>query len=201
VVAQQPAGGDPGHGMGIASLVTSILGLGLVGVVLGIIAMNKSKKAGHKNTLGLVGVIIGSISIVAGLAFMVIVLAGFGATKDAAVGFRDDTLAVTRANSLHAKLEEYYNEKNSYPKNISAAEFPGIDATALQDIDGVDIEVSGGTAKTKVEAAATPESSKYQYIPFGCTGNACLGYILRVDIENASGSLTDPYVKNGLMNP
>lgn len=59
---------NPGHGLGIASLVLSILGVHLVGLILGIVALNQSKKAGHKNGLALAGIIIGAI----GLVFVVI---------------------------------------------------------------------------------------------------------------------------------
>ena len=56
---------NPGRGLGIASLVTSLLGIGLVGIILGSIGLSKSKKAGQKNGLALAGVIIGAIDTVA----------------------------------------------------------------------------------------------------------------------------------------
>jgi hypothetical protein len=203
MAAQQPLKGiDPGHGMGIASLITSLLGLGLVGVILGFIAMSKSKKAGLKgNTLGLVGVILGFMSMIAGIVTAVILLSGLGAVKEAVVTVQNDTLAISRTNALHSKLEEYYNENNSYPKNISLGIFPGIDSAALQDVSGGAIKVADGTAKTRSEASATQVSGVYEYIPYSCVGNNCAGYILRVDIENTNGNYSDPYVKNGLMNP
>jgi hypothetical protein len=55
---------NPGHGLGIASLIVSLVGVGLVGLILGIVGLNKSKKAGHKNGLALAGIIIGAINIV-----------------------------------------------------------------------------------------------------------------------------------------
>ena len=53
-----------GHGLGIASLVTSLLGLHLIGLILGIIGLNKSKKQNQKNGLALAGIIISSIGLV-----------------------------------------------------------------------------------------------------------------------------------------
>jgi hypothetical protein len=62
---------NPGHGLGIAGLVLAFLSP-LIGFVLSIIALNKSKKAGMKNGVALAGVIISSIGIVVGL-----IIAGF----------------------------------------------------------------------------------------------------------------------------
>lgn len=65
----QPAT-NPGQGLGIASLVTSLLGIGAVGLILGIIAKNKSKAVGMKNGLATAGIIIGSIWIALFLLFL-----------------------------------------------------------------------------------------------------------------------------------
>lgn len=67
-----PAQSNPGHGLGIASLVLSILGIHLVGIILGIVGLNKSKKAGHKNGLALAGIIVGSIGLVIGIMFFAV---------------------------------------------------------------------------------------------------------------------------------
>ncbi|MEP7205266.1 MAG: DUF4190 domain-containing protein [Candidatus Saccharibacteria bacterium] len=67
-----PEGNNPGKGLGIASLVTSLVGLGLVGIVLGIIGLKKSKTAGMKNGLATAGIILGIISTI--LVTLVIVL-------------------------------------------------------------------------------------------------------------------------------
>ncbi|WP_051388961.1 hypothetical protein [Arthrobacter sp. 35W] len=55
---------DPGKVMGIISIILPFVGLGLVGLILGLIGMSKSKKAGFKNTPALVGVILGALAIV-----------------------------------------------------------------------------------------------------------------------------------------
>jgi len=59
-----PVGVDPGHGLGIASLIVSLLGAGLVGLILGVIARNKSKAVGIKNGLALAGIIIGILNMI-----------------------------------------------------------------------------------------------------------------------------------------
>lgn len=69
---------NPGHGLGIASLVLSIVGVHLVGLILGIIALNKSKKAGHKNGLALAGIIIGAVGMVIGAILLVVLISVAG---------------------------------------------------------------------------------------------------------------------------
>ncbi len=60
----QPAPQKPGEGLAIASLVTSLLGIGLVGLILGLISFNETKKAGHpKNGMAIAGVIISAVQI------------------------------------------------------------------------------------------------------------------------------------------
>ncbi len=62
---------DTGHGLGIASLITSFF-VGIVGIILGIIGLNKSKKAGCKNGLAIAGIIIGAIQTAAVIAALFI---------------------------------------------------------------------------------------------------------------------------------
>lgn len=62
---------NPGQGLGIASLVCSLIGMSLVGLILGIIAMKKSKEVGMSNGLALAGVIISSIGMVFGVLWFI----------------------------------------------------------------------------------------------------------------------------------
>lgn len=82
-VAAQPVGEDPGKTLGIVSLVTSLLGMGLIGLILGIMAKKKSSAAGYKNTMALAGIIISILSMVIGLIVGVAIFMGAaGATKE-----------------------------------------------------------------------------------------------------------------------
>ena len=54
---------DPGKGLGIVAIVSSIA-LGLIGIVLGIKAYKRSRAAGFPGTTGMVGIIVGSITTV-----------------------------------------------------------------------------------------------------------------------------------------
>ncbi len=58
---------NPGKTMGIVALVLSILPFQLIGVILGFVALNQSKKAGQKNGFALAAIIIGFIGLVIGL--------------------------------------------------------------------------------------------------------------------------------------
>ncbi len=64
---------DPGKTMGIIALVLPFVGFSLVGLVLGIIAKVKSKKAGFKNTPALIAII---VSIVVTIASIIAIVAG-----------------------------------------------------------------------------------------------------------------------------
>lgn len=69
--AAAPAPANPGKTMGVVALVLSIIGLHLVGVIVGFIGLNQSKKAGQKNGFALAGIIIGFIGMVIVLALIV----------------------------------------------------------------------------------------------------------------------------------
>lgn len=55
---------DPGKTMAIIAIILPFVGFGLVGLILGLVAKSKSKKAGYKNTLALVAIIISAVAIV-----------------------------------------------------------------------------------------------------------------------------------------
>jgi hypothetical protein len=78
-MAASPMGVDPGKGMGVASLILAFF-IPLVGLILGIIAKGKSKKAGFKNSLALAGIIISIVGMVVQLIFGALFLVGILAT-------------------------------------------------------------------------------------------------------------------------
>lgn len=53
-----PAGDYPGKTMGLVALILAIF-LNIVGAIVGIVALRKSKKAGAKNPLALAAIIVG----------------------------------------------------------------------------------------------------------------------------------------------
>ncbi|MFJ2519840.1 DUF4190 domain-containing protein [Cellulosimicrobium cellulans] len=65
---------DPGKTMGIVGLVLSFLGcLSIGGLIVSIIAYNKSKKAGYKNGIALAGIIVGAIVLVISIVVAIII--------------------------------------------------------------------------------------------------------------------------------
>lgn len=57
---------DPGRTMGIVGLILAIF-CSLIGMVVSILAYNKSKAAGFKNNIALAGIIVGAVLFVVGL--------------------------------------------------------------------------------------------------------------------------------------
>lgn len=55
---------DPGKTMSIIAIILPFVGFSLVGLILGLVAKSKSKKAGYKNTLALAAIIISAVFIV-----------------------------------------------------------------------------------------------------------------------------------------
>lgn len=64
---------NPGKTMGIVGLVLSIIGLHLIGIILGFVGLNQSKKAGQKNGFALAAIIVGFIGLI---LFLIFILAG-----------------------------------------------------------------------------------------------------------------------------
>lgn len=69
---------DPGKTLSIVAIILPFVGFGLVGLILGIVAMNKSKSAGFKNPVALWAIIIGAVSIVAGIIAIIVSIALIG---------------------------------------------------------------------------------------------------------------------------
>jgi len=68
---------DPGKTLGIVGLVLSFLGcLSIVGLVLSIVALNKSKKAGYKNGVAVAGIIVGALVLIGTVIFGVLAWQG-----------------------------------------------------------------------------------------------------------------------------
>ncbi len=120
-----------------------------------------------------------------------------------------DSQRRTDINNVHAKLEEFYNEKSGYPnENLTTTLLPGMDAGSLKDSDDNDMQMSFDTAATapaSTVANTTKTSKEYQYAAFSCanatsTADATCGkYTLRSYVEKPSSSETsNTYVKNSL---
>lgn len=68
-------GEDPGKTMGIAALILAFL-IPLVGLILGVVARSKSKKAGHSNGLANGAIVVGIITTIISTLMTVLILLG-----------------------------------------------------------------------------------------------------------------------------
>lgn len=73
------SGSVPGRTLGIVALVLAIVpvGLQLIGLILGIVALVQSKKAGVKNGMAVAAIIVSSVLIVIGIIIGIVVAVVF----------------------------------------------------------------------------------------------------------------------------
>jgi hypothetical protein len=68
-----PVGVNPGKTMGLVGLILSALFCipfsSLAGIIVSIVALVKSRKAGHSNGMALAGIIVGALVLIGGLVF------------------------------------------------------------------------------------------------------------------------------------
>ncbi|WEG07752.1 DUF4190 domain-containing protein [Microbacterium horticulturae] len=80
----------PGKTMGIVAFILSLVGLvtsglgALIGLILGIVALSQSKKAGQKNGLALAAIIIGAIVLVLTIIGLIVLFSFLAAVAGAA---------------------------------------------------------------------------------------------------------------------
>lgn len=60
---------DPGQGLGIAALVLALCGFSVVPLVLGLVALHQSRRAGFSNGFAIAGVVIGAMEVLLFLIF------------------------------------------------------------------------------------------------------------------------------------
>ncbi len=65
---------DPGKVLGIISFVGIFIGFGLISIILGIIGLKKSKRAGHKNGFAVAGIILGILEVIAALVITTFII-------------------------------------------------------------------------------------------------------------------------------
>lgn len=99
MTAVAPAPTDPNKTFGIVALVVSIVA-SLIGGILGIVALSKSRKAGYKNGFALAAIIVGFslfvIQVIGGILIAVAVIAGVSAVCD---GHSGETLTTGDSSS------------------------------------------------------------------------------------------------------
>ena len=82
---QQPVAEDPGKTLGIVGLVGAFI-LPLVGMIISIVGLRRSKQAGFKNTPALIGIILGALFTV---VYIIVFIAVFALAGAAASNFAE----------------------------------------------------------------------------------------------------------------
>ncbi|MFH0831030.1 MAG: DUF4190 domain-containing protein [Parcubacteria group bacterium] len=71
-MAETPQKSTGTNGLAIAAFVLSLVGLGIIGLILGIVALSQIKKTGEGGKgLAIAGIIIGALSVVAGIIVII----------------------------------------------------------------------------------------------------------------------------------
>ena len=73
-----PPAEDPGKTLGIVGLVLSFF-TAIIGLIISIVALRKSKKAGFKNTPAVIGIIVGILSTVVAIIIGIVSIVAFTA--------------------------------------------------------------------------------------------------------------------------
>jgi hypothetical protein len=82
-----PGGENPGKTMGIVGLVLSFLGcLSIVGIILSIVALSRSRKAGYGNGPAIAGIIVGALMLIGTIILGIVLWQGVQAVAEACEG-------------------------------------------------------------------------------------------------------------------
>lgn len=107
-----------------------------------------------------------------------------------------DTQRRTDINNVHAKLEEFYNDNGGYPnEDLTATLLAGVDAEALNDVDGTAI-VESYTTSTTAPTLSPANTNEYAYGGYGCesatstVGDFCTKYVLKTFLEKDTAGFT-----------
>lgn len=119
---------NPGKTLGIVGIVLSFIALAPVGLVLSIVSLVKSSKVGASKTLGIVGVVLNALAILSALMLIPLLFATLAGVQERA----KDSSAVSYANEVIDKVENYGYENNAFPSN--AADLTG-DTAGLSNMD------------------------------------------------------------------
>ena len=101
-------GSVPGKTLGIVAFIVSFF-FGLLGLILGIVALVQSKKAGRGNGFAIAAIIIGAISVVVGL---IVIFAVIVPSLNAATTCLDDPTAVVQVWGVDLSCQEVLEQSN-----------------------------------------------------------------------------------------
>ena len=110
------------------------------------------------------------------LIIAILFLAGAGALflvqKQNVEAINRDTARKTAINAMYYNLKEvYYTANKSYPRVINSSNLRAMDPALFKDPNG---------------KAVGEQDSSYRYLPSGCNGDSCTGFMLRTTLERES---------------
>lgn len=118
-----------------------------------------------------------------------------------------DRERVADIDTLHSRLETYFDDHGGYPSTLNTTLFPRLDPFALKDSKGNDITINSPVANLSAALSSpSPTSStpsEYTYTPYPASCNTsvpCQGYVLKSYIEVPEGKISDPYLRKGINN-
>lgn len=106
-----------------------------------------------------------------------------------------DQQRVNDVNAIKNKLEDVYNEKSSYPLTADTTTLEGIEEGALKDpIGNQDISNNAAVATmSATDGVTAPKdtgtTAGYVYIPVGCDGDECSGYVIKAGVEKGTDAI------------
>jgi hypothetical protein len=184
---------DPGFVFGIVSLVSSIFGFGLFGIIFGIVAIVQSKKVGKTNVLGIIGIIWGILS---GIFFFVLISV-FLAVPTLQQNQRN-MAATNTLFMLESELSTYYTTYGYFPVSIDDS---GNSTFFTATVDSSGNNLFNDAPQANQEAAIDavynnlPQRT-FVYVPYDCTDYKCKDYIASI---LASGSDTPRIVSSSTL--
>lgn len=110
------------------------------------------------------------------LIIAIIFLAGAGTLfliqKQNIEAINRDADRKTAINAMYYNLKEvYYTTNKSYPRVINSTNLRAMDPALFKDPNG---------------KAIGEQDSQYRYLPSGCNGDVCAGFMLRTTLERES---------------
>ena len=110
------------------------------------------------------------------LVIVILFLAGAGTLfliqKQNVEAINRDVQRKTSINAMYYNLKEVYFPTNkSYPRVVNASNLKAMDPALFKDPNG---------------KAIGDQASEYRYLPSGCNGDVCTGFMLRTTLERES---------------
>jgi Tfp pilus assembly protein PilE len=141
--------------LGILSIVAPFIGMALIGIILGVIGINKAKREGRPTTLSRIGLILSSVFVAIALVGLLLVfLAVPSLQRNGRNTEKKNHVAV-----IASELESYYANNQYYPADLNSLN----SNTNLND----------------------NSSNDYTYVPTPTGCQKCTGYHLEASLEPA----------------